>query len=124
MIEVSKLSARSLGLVGEVVGAQVISVPSEAVFSRARQSVFVLMIVTGGMFAIVIYCINVLLNRAVVDRLISLSLIADQMSKGMMNVDFEATSKDEIGKLGSAFNRLKSKFIIALKRLRKQEQRR
>lgn len=105
----------------EVVGAQIISVPSGEVFNRAGKSVLVLMIATAGMFAITIYSINVLLNRAVVDRLISLSLIADQMSKGIVNVDFDVTSKDEIGRLGVAFNRLRQKFISALKHIQQNQ---
>ena len=104
----------------EIVGAQIISVPAGEVFSRAQRSVVGLMVVTTAIFVLAIYLVNLLLNRTVIDRLISLSLIADQVSKGAMSVDFEATSQDEIGRLGNAFNRLKRKFIGALRKAREQ----
>jgi HAMP domain-containing protein len=89
----------------EIVSAQVMSVPASEVVNSAYGSFFFLMMIAIGVFAIAIFLINILLNRAVIRPLNRMAAIADQISTG------------EIGTLAAAFNRMKLSLVMAMKML-------
>jgi HAMP domain-containing protein len=101
----------------EIVSAQVMSVPASEVVNSAYGSFFFLMMIAIGVFAIAIFLINILLNRAVIRPLNRMAAVADQISTGKMDVDFEQATEDEIGTLAAAFNRMKLSLVMAMKML-------
>lgn len=101
----------------DVVGAQVLSVPANQVFRSAYQAFFLLMTISFGIFTIALVLINILLHRSVIRPLNRMVAVADQVSKGQMENDFEQTTEDEIGTLASAFNRMKLSLTMAMKML-------
>ncbi len=105
----------------EIVGAQVISVPAGEVFSNARRSFLLLMVIAFGMFALAILLINILLSRAVIRPLNRMVTVADQISTGKMDVEFEQDSEDEIGMLAAAFNRMKLSLSMAMRMLNRTQ---
>lgn len=105
----------------EVVAAQIITVPAEEIFNSAQRVFSLIMGILIGIFALVIFIINFLLKRAVIQRIIRIAKVAQQVSKGEMSADFEQTSNDEIGSLTIAFNRMKSSLEIAMKLLNQQQ---
>lgn len=105
----------------EIVGAQVISVPAGEVFGSARRSFLLLMLIAFGMFALAILLINVLLSRAVIRPLNRMVTVADQVSTGHMDVEFEQDSEDEIGQLAAAFNRMKLSLSMAMRMLNRTQ---
>lgn len=104
----------------EIVAAQVVYVPSEAVFKNAKQLFTVVMGVIVAIFFAVILLINYLLKNTVIQRIKHISKTAQAVSIGEMSAEFEEHSKDEIGILVTAFNRMKSSLAIAMDLLNHQ----
>lgn len=105
----------------DIVAAQIISVPAEEVFDSARQSFSLVMGILIGIFTIIVILINLLLRKAVLQRIRKIAKTAQEVSTGKINADFEEKSKDEIGALAVAFNRMKSSLEIAIKLLNQQK---
>ena len=101
----------------EIVGAQVISVPAETVIIQARKSFAVIMAIVSGIFVIVILLVNYLLNRNVIRPLKKMARVAEEVSTGYMNAEFEKTANDEIGNLAEAFKRMKLSLSMAMNRI-------
>ncbi len=101
----------------EIVAAQIISVPSGNVFANAQRTWTTVMGLIAAIFAIVILLINFLIKKTVIQRIRSIERTAQQVSTGNMNAEFEEKSRDEIGGLAAAFNRMKSSLQIAMNML-------
>ncbi len=103
----------------EIVGAQIISVPASKVIQRANQSSFLIIGIVSIVFVAVILLINIFLNRQVVVPLKQITHVAEEVSMGHMDVDFEQLSNDEIGSLAKAFKRMKLSLDKAMDRLKR-----
>lgn len=101
--------------------AQVVTVPAEAVFDNARRLLTLVMAVLFGIFTIVILLINFLLKKTVIQRIKAISRTAHAISTGETKADFKDGSKDEIGALAAAFNRMKSSLAIAIEMLNQRK---
>lgn len=104
----------------EIIAAQVISVPADEIFNNARQSFSTVMGVLVIIFALVVLVMNLLLKRTVLQQIKRMAQTAQKVSTGDMSSDFGRPSKDEIGVLAVAFNRMKSSLEIALNLLEQQ----
>ncbi|MEB3217379.1 MAG: DUF3365 domain-containing protein [Nostocales cyanobacterium 94392] len=102
----------------EIIGAQIISVPADRVIQKANKSSVVIIGIVSMVFAAVIVSVNVFLNRQVVLPLKKITRVAEEVSTGHMEVDFEQVSNDEIGNLARAFKRMKLSLEMAMKRLK------
>lgn len=105
----------------EIVGAQMISVPASGVENEAQQAFFLFMGIVTLAFALAILAINFLLRKAVTQPLNRIAKAANEVSMGNMEIEFNQTSSDEIGKLVQAFNRMKTSLVMAMKMLGRQE---
>ncbi|RAM53171.1 MAG: histidine kinase [Hapalosiphonaceae cyanobacterium JJU2] len=105
----------------EIVAAQIISVPSQEVFEDADHSWSMIMGLVIAIFALVILLLNLLIKRAIVQRIKAIEKIAQQVSVGNMSIDFDEKYNDEIGGLGVAFNRMKASLQIAINLLEKND---
>ena len=103
----------------EIVGAQIISVPAQKVMSQQRQSLVVIMAIISGVFVLVILLVNYLLDQNVIKPLKRIVRVAEEVSVGNLDADFEELSKDEIGSLAEAFRRMKLSLAMAMNRLSK-----
>ncbi|MBF2065708.1 MAG: DUF3365 domain-containing protein [Calothrix sp. C42_A2020_038] len=103
----------------EIIGAQVISVPASKVIDKANKSSFAIIGLVSGMFVMVILLVNMFLNRQVIHPLKRITRIAEEVSTGHMNVEFEQLSNDEIGNLAKAFKRMQLSLEMAMRRLKK-----
>lgn len=101
----------------EIVATQIISVPANEVFESAHRSLSLVMGILISIFAIVVLIINFLLKKAVIQPIKKMAKVAQAVSTGELNYDFEQNSNDEIGALALAFNRMKSSLEIAMKML-------
>ncbi len=101
----------------EIIGAQVIYVPASQVFQIARQSFILVMGIVVVIFAAAIFLVNLWLKRYVVRPLNRMTQVAEAVSTGDMEAEFEQKSNDEVGSLAQAFTRMKTSLTIALKRL-------
>ncbi len=101
----------------EIVGAQMISVPAETVITQANQSWVIIMAIVSIIFALVIVLVNYLLNRQVIHPLKKIARVAEEVSTGYMDAEFEQTANDEIGSLAEAFQRMKLSLAMAMNRI-------
>ncbi|NJM17415.1 MAG: DUF3365 domain-containing protein [Richelia sp. RM2_1_2] len=104
----------------EIIGAQIISIPADRVIQKANKSSVVIIGIVSMVFAAVIVSVNVFLNRQVILPLKKITRVAEEVSTGHMEVDFDQVSNDEIGNLARAFKRMKLSLEMAMKRLKNQ----
>ncbi|WP_017298814.1 c-type heme family protein [Nodosilinea nodulosa] len=101
----------------DIVGAQVISVPAEKVLKSARQSLLLILGIFVIAFSVAIVLVNLWLKRYVVRPLNRMALAAEAASMGDPGAEFIVKSKDEVGKLAEAFNRMQLSLQMAMQRL-------
>jgi protein-histidine pros-kinase len=102
----------------EVIGAQVVSVPTEVPTQRATAAYRTFMLSLTGVFVFIGLALNLMLLAMVIQPVTKLSKLADQVSLGNMDVpDFRARANDEIGVLADSFNRMKKSVVQAMKML-------
>ncbi|WP_035987565.1 DUF3365 domain-containing protein [Leptolyngbya sp. KIOST-1] len=101
----------------EIVGAQMISVPAAKVLRSARQSLLLILGIFVMAFSLAIVMVNLWLKRYVVRPLNRMALAAEAASMGKPGADFTVKSKDEVGQLAEAFNRMQMSLQMAMQRL-------
>jgi HAMP domain-containing protein len=103
----------------EIVGAQIISVPASKVIDKANKSSFLIIGIVSGVFVVVIFLVNLFLNRQVIRPLKRITRVAEEVSTGHMDVEFDNFANDEIGNLAKAFKRMQFSLEMAMKRLKR-----
>jgi HAMP domain-containing protein len=106
---------------GEIVATQVISVPAEEIFNDAQDALKLIMSILIGIFAAILLTVNYLLRRNVIRPIRQMARTAESVSLGEMESEFTHKSKDEIGLLATAFNRMKSSLEISMKLLDRKD---
>jgi len=101
----------------EVIGAQMISVPATTVLQNAQKSFLALIGVFVLIFAATILAVNFWLKRYVVRPLNRMANVAEAVSMGDTEAEFERTSNDEVGSLAETFSRMKMSLTMAMQRL-------
>ncbi|MBD0344140.1 MAG: DUF3365 domain-containing protein [Coleofasciculus sp. Co-bin14] len=101
----------------EIVTAQMVSVPASTVIQNASRSFVWIMGVVVVIFAAAIFIVNRWLNRYVVRPLNRMAQVAEAVSTGDTDAEFEWVSSDEVGSLAEAFSRMKMSLVMAMKRL-------
>jgi protein-histidine pros-kinase len=103
---------------GEVEGAQIVSVPMRVALGRAHET-FVVEI--GGLAVILgvtLLLLNLLLHFVVVRPIRRISALAAEISTGNTDApEFTARGRDEIASLAASFNRMRRSLASALKLL-------
>jgi HAMP domain-containing protein len=103
----------------EIVGAQIISVPANTVINKANKSSFVIIGLVSAVFVAVILLVNIFLNRQVIRPLKHITRVAEEVSTGHMDAEFDKFGNDEIGNLAKAFKRMQFSLEMAMNRLKK-----
>jgi HAMP domain-containing protein len=103
----------------EIVATQIVSLPASRVIDKANQSLFIMIGLVSIVFVAVIFLVNFFLNREVVLPLKRITRVAEEVSTGHMDVDFEQLTNDEIGNLAKAFKRMKLSLDMAMKRIKR-----
>jgi HAMP domain-containing protein len=103
---------------GEVIGAQIISVPMAVPLARADAAFKTFMTSLVAIFLLAFVVLNITLSVMVIRPIVRMSRAADEVSTGNLQIpEFAVTSKDEIGVLASSFNRLRRSLEKAMKLL-------
>ncbi|MGH2414371.1 MAG: HAMP domain-containing protein, partial [Microcystaceae cyanobacterium] len=89
------------------------------VIEKAYQSSLVIVGIVSAVFIMVIFLVNVFLERQVILPLKRITRVAEEVSTGHLEVDFDQMSNDEIGNLAKAFRRMKLSLEMAMKRIRR-----
>lgn len=103
----------------EVIGAQIVSVPTDVPIARANRAFQTFMVSLTAVFGFIFVVLNFMLWYMVIRPVTRLSRLADQVSQGenMEAPDFPVKSGDEIGVLTQSFNRMKKSLVQAMKML-------
>jgi HAMP domain-containing protein len=103
---------------GDIVTAQIVSVPMKLPEQRARETFKTFMISLAAVFGILLIAINALLIFMVTRPVNRLSSMASSVSLGNSDIsEFPVTGKDEIAELSKSFNRMARSLIEAMKML-------
>jgi protein-histidine pros-kinase len=99
----------------EIIGAQIVSVPTSLPVKMANQAFRTLLLTLAGVFALTLLILNLLLRFVVIRPLRELSRMADQVSLGNMDVaEVKVSGSDEVAQLASSFGRMKISLRKAL----------
>ncbi|MBV8379409.1 MAG: DUF3365 domain-containing protein [Paucibacter sp.] len=102
---------------GEVLGAQVVSVPMDVPMQQARHELWVVLGLLTAVFVLIGAALNFMLWKLVIQPVSRLSGIADKVSLGEDAPEFEVASKDEIGVLSESFGRMRKSLATAMQML-------
>jgi HAMP domain-containing protein len=102
----------------EIIGAQIVSVPSALPIQRANHTFKVFMLLLTLVFILTFILLNVMLHSIIIQRVKELSKLADEVSLGHLETaEFKTRSKDEIGVLTEALARMNKSLVQAIKML-------
>jgi len=102
----------------EVVGAQIISVPTQVPLARAQAAFGVFMSSVAAVFVAIGVVLNLMLWAMVIRPVGRLSQFADRVSLGELEIpEFRRTSSDEIGVLARSIGRMRTSMVQAMKML-------
>jgi HAMP domain-containing protein len=106
---------------GEIVGAQMVSIPLGVPLGRAYQALLWFMLALAATFVVIIIIVDLLLRTLVVKPVAEISEMADKVSMGQLNTpEYVHNSNDEIGSLSQSFNRMRRSLQNAMKMLEEQ----
>jgi HAMP domain-containing protein len=100
---------------GETVGAQIVSVPSEVHTAEAQRAFRVFMAGVAAVFVAVFIVLNLMLTRMVIRPTTRLAALAQQASLGADDApELDVRRGDEIGELARAFTRMRTSLREAM----------
>src|SRR5271169_2140638 len=106
---------------GEIVGAQMVSIPLGVPLGRASQALLWFLLALAATFLIIIIIVDLLLRALVVKPVAEISEMADKVSMGQLDTpEYVRNSNDEIGSLAQSFNRMRRSLQNAMKMLEEQ----
>jgi len=102
----------------EVVAAQIVSVPTSVSVGMADRAFKTLLISLAGVFVLTLVLLDLGLTLVVIRPVTRISRIADDISKGNLNVpEIPVRGSDEIAQLAQSFNRMYVSLVKALRML-------
>ncbi|WP_298831837.1 DUF3365 domain-containing protein [uncultured Piscinibacter sp.] len=103
---------------GEVVGAQMVSVPMAVPMSRAQQAWALFMGMLSAVFVVIAVALNAMLWWLVIRPVTRLARLADRVSLGELSApSFNVGARDEIGRLAASFSRMRKSLVQAMRML-------
>jgi HAMP domain-containing protein len=102
----------------DVIGAQIIQVPTKVPLDRANQAFQVFMTSISIVFVAIGVVLNLMLWALVIRPIGKLSHFADRVSLGELEIpEFKRKSRDEIGMLSRSIARMRTSMVQAMKML-------
>lgn len=106
---------------GEIVAAQVVSIPMAVPLSRAYQALLWFMLALAGTFIVTIIIVDFLLRALVTKPVSEISEMANKVSMGQLDApEYVRDTRDEIGSLSASFNRMRRSLQNAMNMLEEQ----
>ncbi|HJU16027.1 MAG TPA: DUF3365 domain-containing protein [Stellaceae bacterium] len=103
---------------GEVVGAQIVTVPMTVAFDKAHRLFLVLIGGVAAVFAATLLLLNLLLHFLIVRPVRKISAVASEVSLGNLDIpEYQPRGRDEIASLASSFNRMRRSLMGAMRML-------
>lgn len=107
----------------KVIGTKIIYVPAAQVYRTANRNFMLVLGIFIAIFVLSIFFADLWLKQYVVRPINRITQVAEAVSLGDMEANFEKQSNDEVGRLADAFTRMKTSLEIAMKRLVKKSNR-
>lgn len=99
----------------EVIGAQVVTVPTDVPLRNADRAFITFMVSLAVIFSIIFAALNIMLSFVIVRPIRHLSAVADKISTGdFSEPEFPEKGHDEISVLSSSFNRMRRSLEKAI----------
>lgn len=103
---------------GDVIAAQVVSVPERVPLDRANRTFMLFLAGLVVVFLVMVVLLNLLLHYVIVKPVRRISAIAGEVSLGNMDApEFTVKGRDEIASLAESFNRMRRSLANALRML-------
>jgi HAMP domain-containing protein len=103
---------------GDIVGAQIVSVPMAVPFARANHLFILLMGGLAAVFAVTLLVLNLLLHLLIVRPVRRISAAASEVSLGNLDgPEYQPKGRDEIASLAQSFNRMRRSVVNAMQML-------
>ncbi|MBX6322345.1 MAG: DUF3365 domain-containing protein [Rhodospirillaceae bacterium] len=103
---------------GDVIGAQIVSVPENVALAKANRAFIFVLGALGAVFLVMMLVLNLLLHLLIAKRVRRISDIASEVSLGNLSApEFDQRGKDEIASLAASFNRMRRSLVDAMKML-------
>ena len=103
---------------GDVIGAQVVTVPMEVALKKANEVFFLILGGLAVVFLVMIVLLNLLLHYVIIRPVRRISKMASDVSLGNADVpEYAVRGKDEIASLGTSFNRMRRSLTNAMSML-------
>jgi protein-histidine pros-kinase len=103
---------------GDVVGAQIVSVPLHVALDRANRSFAIFMAALAAVFGVMLVLLNVLLHTIIVRPIRRIALVATAVSLGQMDTpELVPRGRDEVAQLTESFNRMRRSLANAMRML-------
>ena len=102
----------------EIIGAQVVSVPTDLPLKSANRAFVTFMAALVSVFALVFAVLNVMLTALIIKPIQHMAAAANKVSTGDFSVpEADAKGKDEISILAASFNRMRRSLQKAMQML-------
>jgi HAMP domain-containing protein len=102
----------------EIIGAQMVSVPTDVPLARATTAFKTFMLSLTAVFGFIFLALNLMLSTIVIRPVTRLASMADQVSLGQSDVpEFTVSTRDEIGELAASFGRMRKSLAKAMSML-------
>jgi HAMP domain-containing protein len=103
---------------GEIIGAQIVSVPMSASAVRAEHIRRLFLLPFIGFLALLFISVNILLHFVVIRPMERIADSAEAVSMGKIDTpEYQYKGRDQIGRLASSFNRMHRSLVEAFKML-------
>jgi HAMP domain-containing protein len=103
---------------GEIIGAQIVSVPMSASAVRAEQIRKLFLVPFLGFLVLLFVSINVLLHFVVIRPMEKIAKNAEAVSMGKIDApEYQYRGRDQIGRLAASFNRMHRSLVEAFRML-------
>jgi protein-histidine pros-kinase len=101
---------------GEVIGAQVVSVPMALPVANANSAFVTFMSSLTAVFFVLFVILNIMLSMLIVKPITLMSTAANKISTGDLEIpEFSEKGKDEVSLLGKSFNRMRRSLEKAIR---------
>jgi protein-histidine pros-kinase len=104
---------------GEIIGAQIVSVPMAVANKRAGQVRTLFLLIYSGVFVLLFALLNLLLGALVIEPIDRIARTAEAVSLGDLDApEYVREGSDQIAGLSKSFNRMRRSLQEALRMLR------
>ena len=106
---------------GDVIGAQIVSVPMTLALSRANHSLLAFVATLSAVFLVMLVALNVLMHFFILKPMQRITTLARDVSAGKPDVpEYAVKGRDEIASLGRSFNLMHRSLQNAMRMLESQ----